>query len=376
MADPKESPEIPEAAVPEEDLGAADAVKPDSGRDLILEELLRSKSVDDKEGVVPARAKKSRSKKSKPAKTGTSLDKKSKKSRLPLIATLVAAVLVLGGGGTALWLTLSPGSAQIDPDRNKGKTQAAGTKKASPDDEANAPWNSEKGVFPIALEEWQKQDGTEGLSPEQEVALLETLFGSDLNSAASILPSEAAGFTSNDELILNEDGSLNTLYSFWTKESFTAGAGQIIEKFLNPRFGAWDSYQGKGGADPNGIDAAALFPNTFTEDLLKAGEPVSQWLPIYADWSNNDYGRGDLSATGPRWYGQVTNSASEFIWDDATSQYTVNFTANVKFTTYKSNGEKVSENGVLSLEFVANPGGERGAGGKVLVNRSNLTIGG
>lgn len=374
MADPKEFSETPNAALPGDTQGAAETVQPSSGRDPILEELLKSKSVDDEEGTVPSK-KSPRSKKQKPAKTGTSLDRKSKKSKLPLITALVAAVLIIGGGGTALWLTLTPGAAQIDPDRNKGKTQAVGEREINPEDEADAAFNTEAGVFPIPLEEWQKAVGTEGVSPENEAALLQTMLGSDLYSAAGVLPAEAAGFTSDDSLVFNEDGSLNTLYSFWTRESFTSEAGQIIEKFLNPRFGAWEAYQGK-GADPNGIDPVSLFPNTFTDDALKTGDPVSKWLPIYADWSNNNYGRSDLSATGQRWYGQVQDSTSEFVWDEASSQYDVTFTANVKFTAYKSTGEKVSEKGVLTLEFVANPGGERGPGGKVLVNRSSLTIGG
>lgn len=374
MADPKEFPETPNAALPGDTQGAAETVQPSSGRDPILEELLKSKSVDDEEGTVPSK-KSPRSKKQKPAKTGTSLDRKSKKSKLPLITALVAAVLIIGGGGTALWLTLTPGASQLDPDRNKGKTQAVGEREIDPETEHDATFNTEEGVFPIPLEDWQKLQGTDGLSPENELALIETLKGSDLYSSAFVLPSEASGFTSNDELVYNEDGTLNPLYSFWTQESYTADAGQIIEKFLNPRFGNWETYQGKGG-DPNSIDPATLFPNTFTDEALKVGEPVAKWLPIYADWSNNNYGRSDLSATGQRWYGQVEESLSEFVWDESTSQYSVYFTANVKFTAYKSNGEKVSEKGVLTLEFVANPGGERGPGGKVLVNRSSLTIGG
>lgn len=374
MADPKEFSETPNAALPGDTQGAAETVQPSSGRDPILEELLKSKSVDDEEGTVPSK-KSPRSKKQKPAKTGTSLDRKSKKSKLPLITALVAAVLIIGGGGTALWLTLTPGAAQIDPDRNKGKTQAVGEREIDPETEVDAPWNSEDGVFPIPLEDWQRLQGTDGLSPENELALLDTMFGSDLNLSAGVLPSEAGGFTSDDSKISNEDGSLNPLYSFWTQESFTVEAGQILEKFLNPRFGNWEAYQGR-GSDPNSIDPVALFPNTFTDAYLKNERPVAEWLPIYADWNNNGYGRSDLSASGPRWYGQITSSNSAFTYDDSTSQYSVDFTANVKFTTYKTNGDKVSENGTLKLEFVANPGGDRGPGGKVLVNKSSLTIGG
>lgn len=367
MTDPKGSADLPETAG---QASTADAVEPASKRDPILEELLRSKSNDDE----PAATSKKQRRKKKGPQTGTSLDKKSRKSKLPIVAGILAGILVLGGGGYGLWVLYGP-AAEAGEETGNGKTQAAGTKQADPEDEVDAVWNNQESMFPIKLEDWQMKTGVEGISPEEEALLVGGLLGSDLSTAASILPSEAAGFTSDDGKILNEDGSVNSLYSYWTQEAFLGGAGQAIEKFLNPRFGAWEAYQGR-GEDPNSIDPAALFPNTFTADLLGAGAPVKSWLPIYADWSNDNYGRGDLAATGARWYGQIESSQSEFVWDEATSQYVVNFKANVKFTAYKTNGEKATEKGVLTLEFVANPGGEKGPGGKVLVNGSSLTIGG
>lgn len=376
MTEPKGPSEIPENQLPGMDLGADDAVETSSERDAILEDLLKSNSSDD--GQSPA-TKNTKKTSKKPMKTGTSLDKKSKKSKFPLIASIVAGALVLGGGGTALVIaTNAPEASQIDENENDGKTKAIendNNEESDFEEEADAPWNKEDGVYPIELDEWQKDSGKEGISKASEKELLEDLLGSDLNLSAGTLPSEAAGFTSDDSKIFDEAGDVNPLYSYWTQESFTSEAGQIIEKFINPRFGEWEDYQGK-GSDPNSIKPASLFPNTFTDELLASSDPISGWLPIYADWENNNYGRNDLSATGPRWYGVMESSTSDFAWDEDTSQYIVNFTGNVEFTTYKSNGEKLSENGVLALELVANPGGERGPGGKILVNKSTLTIGG
>lgn len=386
MVDPKGSPEIPNSADSTPSSKSVESSAPSSTRDPELDSLLRSRSSDDEEGTLPSSGKRPRKSKTaakvqgkRNAKTGTSLDRKSKSSKLPLVALLVAGVLVLGGGGTAIWMTLDPGEAQIDPDRNKSKTKQAGSNPeaaaADIDREADAVFNTEEGIFPIALDDWQESIGTQGLSPEGRTELLSTYLGSDLSTSASILPAESSGFTSDEEKALNEDGSLNSAYSFWTQESFTADTGQILEKFLNPRFGNWEQYQGK-GFDPNSIDPAALFPGTFTDEFLKNGEPVVNWLPIYADWNNNSYGRTDLSATGARWYGETELLMAEFVYNEETFQYDVKLEADVKFTAYKSNGEKVSEKGKLSLELVANPGSEKGSGGKVLVNRSNLTIGG
>jgi len=380
MADSKESPEIPEDATPVSPQESAGSGKPASTRDPILEELLRSKSADSTESLgLSGRSRLRSSKPSKrPAKRGklTSLEKKSKKSKLPLFALIAAGIVLIGGGGTATWFALAPAQSQINPDRNKDKTQKVDTtKEADPAEEADAPWNSPEGVFPIKLSDWEQESGTQGLSPEDRAKVVSTLYGSDLSTSASILPSEAGGFTSDDSKSENADGTLNELYSYWTRESFTADAGEIVQKFINPRFGNWEQYE-RPGSNPNAIDPAKQFPNTFTNDMLNSGQPVRDWLPIYADWNSNNYGRNDLSATGARWYGEVTDSTSDFTYDDETSQYTVEFKANVKFTAYAHTGEKVSEKGVLSLEFVANPGGEAGPGGKVLVNRSSLTIGG
>jgi len=369
MVDSKGSPQIPEDAAPKRSSDAAPSGEPAARRDPVLEELLRSRSADS-EGAALKSARRRRS-----TRTGTSLDRKSRKSKLPLIALIVAGVVLLGGGGAATWFALSPAQSQIDPNRNKDKTQGVTAKEADPADEVDAPWNKEGSVFPVKLDKWEQDSGVQGLSPEDKAKVAETYYGSDLSTSASILPSEAAGFTSDDSKSENADGTLNGYYSFWTQESFTADAGEIIEKFLNPRFGNWEQYQ-KPGSNPGSINPAQQFPNTFTTELLDSKEPVQSWLPIYADWNGNNYGRNDLSATGARWYGEITDSNSDFVFDEETGQYTVNFKANVKFTAYSHDGEKVSEKGVLSLEFVANPGGEAGPGGKVLVNRSSLTIGG
>jgi len=372
MADPKGSPEIPDEAVPENASETAGSDQPTSARDPELEALLRSRSADSDEGIP---AKKTGRRSSKPTKTGTSLDRKSKRSKLPLVAIIVAAAVVIGGGGFAAWMNFAPEHSQIDPNRNKDRTQKAGTKPVDPSDEVDAPFNKPDGVFPVKVPDWAQESGVQGVTPAEREKIESSFYGTDLSTSASILPSEAAGFTSDDSKSDNEDGTLNELYSYWTQESFTTDSGEIIEKFLNPRFGNWEQYQ-KPGANPESIDPAKQFPNTFTNDMLKSGEPVRSWLPIYADWNSNNYGRSDLSATGARWYGEITDSTSNFVYDDETSQYTVDFKANVKFTAYTHDGDKVSEKGVLSLEFVANPDGERGPGGKVLVNRSSLTIGG
>lgn len=388
MADEKEIPETPESIL--SDNGEDLSVAADGERDPILEQLLKSKSDDDGDSS-PASSKKSKTqrkqKKSKAVapKTGTSLDKK-KRLVSPLVAIVAASALLLGGGGLAASLYLTPSDSQLISGKDSDKTKdIAGTGKDGEKEftekdlekEKMAPWNQEGTEYPIEMENWQKTGGgvsstvTSDLYPQ----IVETYYGSDFDSSAGILPSEAAGFTPDENLVTLEDDSLNPFYSFWTKELFIGETGVILEKFLNPTYGSWDAYQGK-GEDPNSIKPDKLFKGVFTTRLLEEGGAVSSWLPIYADWSGNSYGRNDLPQNGPRWFGEVTSSTAEFTWNEEEEQYSAKFVGQVKFVSYTSEGKKVSKDGTMTLTFVANPSGERGAGGKVLVDQANLTIGG
>jgi len=332
-----------------------------SQRDPILEELLRSKG--------DAEEPKPRKKGRKAGATGTSLDRK--KSRAPIIAAVVAGALILGGGATAGIMWLTPDQAQVDPDRDADKLKDANgvTREIDPEE---APWNSgeEDAAYPIDLEDWQKVESNRaGSSPEELAAVNNALYGSDLFASAGILPSEAAGFTSDDAQAELEDGSLNPLYSYWTQEVFVGEAGAIIERFLNPIYGGWTVYQ----TSAPGSDATTeLFPNVFTDSFIDAGTRA----PIYADWEGNGYGRSDLQANNGIWFGSVESSETTFTWDGDMEQYSATFVGNVKFTAYTKDGGTATQTGVLTVDFVANPDGIKGSGGKVLVDSANLSIGG
>lgn len=334
-----------------------------SKRDPILEELLKSKG--DADEVAPPRAKGKKTKE----RTGTSLDRK--KSRAPIIAAVVAGALILGGGATAGIMWLAPDQAQIDPDGDSDKLKDANgvTKEIDPEE---APWNSgeEDAAYPIDLEDWQKIESNKaGSSPEELAAVNNALYGSDIFASAGILPSEAAGFTSDDSQAELEDGSLNPLYSYWTQEVFVGEAGAIIERFLNPIYGGWTTYQ---TSSPSSIAATELFPNVFTDSFIEAETRA----PIYADWEGNGYGRSDLQANNGIWFGSVESSETTFTWDGDMEQYSATFVGNVKFTAYTKDGGTATQTGVLTVDFVANPDGVRGSGGKVLVDSANLSIGG
>lgn len=319
---------------------------------------------------------KKRSKKEQKAidKLNRDLNKSSKQRKVKphALAIAGACALVLVGGvtfGVLQWGSDIFGEQEAE---NK-KTQAIGTDVDALLEKEHKAFESKQGDenYPVNLADWQKD--VPGSSDTVE-SVIGSYYGSDLDMVASVLPSEAAGFTSNqDENVLDGDGTPNPMYSFWTRESFLYETGIILEKFLNPEYGSWYGYQFADG-EPENIDVRSHFSRVFTNAALENKAPLREWLPIYADWDSNDYGVRDLPLARARWFGKVESVTADFAWSDQDLQYTVNMVANVKYTSYLNSGERVTKDGVLELELVANPSGEKGEGGRVLVNKSKLTV--
>lgn len=299
------------------------------------------------------------------------------------IGAVIVAVIVAG-----IFISTSGSGEEENPEEtSNGATRPInnGEDENVADDGEEQFWQEEGNEFPIDVEEWAKDprgshlDDDGNVSSEIIADIDQSYIGGDLYSIAqTVLPLEAQGFTSNDTEAILEDGTFNPLYSFWTAELFTREAGTHIESLLNPTYGGWVNYQYGEEYDPNGINTRELFGTVFTERWLSAndGKAPSEYLPIYADWGKNNYGNGKiLQYPGPRWYGQASNLHIEFTYDEDEGQYTAEYTADITFTAYDRSGGKLENTGKLSLTFVANPDGERGAGGKVLIDKSSLTVG-
>lgn len=180
-------------------------------------------------------------------------------------------------------------------------------------------------------------------------------IGSHLESGANALPSEAAGYTSDFSKMVLSDGSLNPMFSAWTKETFNVELQKSITRFINPEFGGWASAQYSSWPRSNDSVLVNRMADMFTADYLTEheGDPVSSYLPIFADWNNNDYGMGDvLLNPGPRWFGVVQDATLDFNRDSETGKYTAKVVANVKYTAWTQDQSKVEKFGTLTLNVV------------------------
>lgn len=230
--------------------------------------------------------------------------------------------------------------------------------------------------YPVPLKEWQIKSYKDQDADSLKKDILTSLSGSEINSSGNVLPSEGSGFTSDDSKETLEDGSLNTRYSYWTAELFQSEVGGYLERLLNPTFGGWEMYQ-YNGVGSSGYFDTSIISDMFTDKWLteNANKKTSEYVPVFADWNANDYGLGDKLLTGgSRWIGTITSSDTVFTYDAEKLQYSVDLTAQVKFTAWTKDQTKLEKNGTLTLHLVANADNLNASKHKVLIDSANLKM--
>lgn len=302
--------------------------------------------------------------------------------------------LVIIGAGVALTCSIAAGMLILDPfgsgfksdgndESNPSVTQTADPKEmmeVDPKDLISTEEDFATGSkrFPIKTDEWQEIRAADQDTNDLRQSIVETYAGSGLASSSGTLPSEAAGYTSDQSKKMNEDGSLNPAYSFWTSESFVAEVGEYTERLINPVFGGWDLYQYSAYPASQFFDVN-LLADMFTSDwrIENADKPYSEYVPVMADWTGNDYGMGDvLLESGSRWIGEVTSSTTEFTFNPEEEQYTAVMVANIKYTAWTKDQGKLEKTGTLTLNLVPNLNQLNESGHKVLISSASLKVDG
>lgn len=198
-----------------------------------------------------------------------------------------------------------------------------------------------------------------------------TYEGEALANAAMQLPSREGGYTDDVDKRELEDGSLNPVFSFWTREGFTGEVGVLFNRLLNPVFGDWQN------ASENGADQGAMdtLSDLFTSEWLNNNSAGN--LPIVttenAPIKDVDY----LPEGGVRWVG-VIDPASEswnFTYDQELKGYTVTYSAKVTYSAWKQDKGVVSFDAQLELHMVPNSLGQNTASGnRILIDKASLSF--
>lgn len=266
------------------------------------------------------------------------------------------------------WRGEDSGLPQILTGRNTTTTQGG----SQP---VNKPFYvGEKGEvkFPVTLAPWESTvRGDPNLKKEDEGAAIRASYaGTELVSAANVLPSRAAGYTSDPDKAA-KDGLPNPYYSYVTSEDYQETVLSYITRLINPVYGDWQEYQD--GAKGVAVDR---FGDMFTPAFLASvkGKDPSTWLPICADWQGNSYGNANLLKNGPRWVGKVSNSTSTFTWDEASSAYKANLVINVTYSAWQKDQTVTTKKGVLTLDVVTNTASAKDPAHRFLIEKASLAM--
>lgn len=240
-------------------------------------------------------------------------------------------------------------------------------------------WAKDGKYFPVEMDDWEKKPIAETDAPNKDRdSILNTVLNSssDLHSASSTLPSEASGFTSNQDEAVLDDGLPNPQYSYWTAELFQVEAHSSIERLINPVYGDWERFQYSAFDAGRKFDPS-IFNDIFTQRFIEenSGKQPREYLPVFADWEANDYGESRLLGNGgPRWFGKIENSTTDFIYDDKKGAYTAKFKGNVVFTAWTKDEKKLTRKGTLELTFVPNDDSSPNSPYRVLIDQARLSM--
>lgn len=337
------------------------------------------------------------------------LDKRSKKDKRNKLLVIVplASVAVLLIGGVAIydpfaqnfrWSQSATGEKEVDggAGANNGPGGPAGSGEW---------WESDTQKFPVEVPPWtvdeainNSKDGSKSDSekdPEKEGegngtvntsldrftredALQEqydsvnkTYSGSTLSQLAVILPSIEGGFTDDATKAVNEDGSLNGNFSFWTRELFVGEVGSMLNRLMNPVFGGWQAAS-EGNADEATKNKLS---DVFTSQWLASNGP--EGLPIVTSGKapiEVDY----LPSGGTRWIGTITPGSENlnFTYDRGLKGYVVDYSADVTYSSWQQDKKVASFTGKISLKLVPNSQDQNpSSGNRVLISEAALALG-
>jgi hypothetical protein len=245
---------------------------------------------------------------------------------------------------------------------------------------SGTPWYKQKDATftPIALPGYATSTapadfGTLGLA-QQHYAYSELANSPLLTKAALHLGSTTAGYSSNvGKSTLGTSALTNQHYAFWTQQLFLTQSSDILERLLNPIYGGWTQDQ------QAGFHASQFSLKPFGEYLTGAyARRVSKdktSFPIFANWKQNYKGTSLPPANAPHWFGNISKANATYSVSHKTGVYSSDATYRVTFTAFDKSQNRVTRQGVLSVDWVSNGRAFYDSKApRVLINSAQLTV--
>lgn len=218
-------------------------------------------------------------------------------------------------------------------------------------------------IFAVDLPEWAQsnaktKDGD--TLPQLRMDIL-TAYAPRTATGLAEISSENNGYHS--------EGEVDDYHVTYTKEDAMAHIGEYMERLINPTFGGWTKYQYAENNPKQKFDPL-IFKDMFSFEYWRSHEGMwpSEYLPVFADWNNDDYGNPDLSNI-TRWHGKIkTMETSLQDYNEPTERIEV--TATIEYKSYTNDGATETREGVLNMTLVPGAHGER----KLVISDAHLAM--
>lgn len=197
----------------------------------------------------------------------------------------------------------------------------------------------------------------------------DAVAGAPANSLAALMSKASdPDFTDNPTKAYNNDGTLNTHYSYLSAEYVDETIRDDIERLVNPVYGEWTGTQNASGIDyTKGTGGEAgnenewtglldMFTDDYKDKIQTANlmnENVGYTLPIYADWKKDSFGgqwntRDEINPI----VGSVGLYDCKYYIQSVQGDY-ITCTVPVKYTANTTDGIK-SINKVMNITYSVN----------------------
>lgn len=281
-------------------------------------------------------------------------EKDDRKTNIKIIIAAAAALVIIAGLFLMKPWDMLDNSKKDAPKKNTSSSTAFDKKNSE-----TQPWYNKGDISPVDLPSWatkySKPDATKITDQQAEDMnnpIKETQYKAQ---SETNLSSEAGGYTSDPSKAIDENGLPNPMFSYWTSEIFLKQSNDAVQRLINPYYGGWGQYQYSDSNAKANLDLSkfvGIFSQRYIDENFKKAD--KSFMPIYADWGGNNYGRNDLVPMGQtaRWVGQVKGATSKWDYDRSALGYKATVVYNVEFTAFTVNQEKVTKNGTLTLTFV------------------------
>lgn len=119
----------------------------------------------------------------------------------------------------------------------------------------------------------------------------DAVAGAPVNSIAALTSSASdPDFTDDPAKAYNDDGTLNTHYSYLSAEYVDETIRDDIERLVNPVYGEWTKTQDSGADGDDWRSLEDMMSENMKNNIDNSNGNVQSVLPLYADWNSDARG--------------------------------------------------------------------------------------